>query len=184
MAVAVTIRPLAEDDTGEITLAVRESFAELSPWMPWCHEQYSVSDAASWVQTAKAARESGAMYDFAIVDPGGRYAGACGINRINRFDGVGNIGYWVRTSCVGRGFVSAAVRHLIPWAFANIPLNRLEIVVAVGNERSHRVAERVGAHRDAVLRKRLMLKGVPQDAVLYSVIRPDSAATLSVDIPS
>jgi len=173
MGLAVTIRPYETGDVEEIAAAVCESFDELSPWMPWCHDQYSEKDAAAWVEAAQAARLSGQVYDFAIVDPDGRYAGACGVNGINHFDGVANVGYWVRTSRVGRGIASAAVRQLIPWAFDNLPINRLEIVVALGNERSHRVAERLGAHRDAVLRKRITLKGVPHDAVLYSIIRPD-----------
>jgi RimJ/RimL family protein N-acetyltransferase len=152
---------------------VRESLTELIPWMPWAHQSYAETDAAAWVKTASDAGATGAMYDFAIVDPDGRYAGACGINHINRFDGVANVGYWVRSSRVGRGIATAAVRLLVPWAFANTSLNRLEIVIAVGNERSLRVAERAGAHRDAVLRKRIVLQGVPRAAVLYSIVRPD-----------
>jgi RimJ/RimL family protein N-acetyltransferase len=173
MANAVTIRPYQDADVPEMAAAAQESMAELSPWMPWAHENYSETDAAAWVQATREARASGEMYDFAIVDAGGRYAGGCGINHINRPDAVANLGYWVRTSRAGCGIVTAAVRLLVPWTFANTPLNRLEIVVAVGNERSHRVATRVGAQRDAVLRKRILLRGIAHDAVLYSIVRPD-----------
>jgi len=55
----------------------------------------------------------------------------------------------------------------------NTNLNRLEIVAAVANPRSQRVAEKVGAQRDAVLRKRTLAAGIPSDALLYSIIRPD-----------
>jgi RimJ/RimL family protein N-acetyltransferase len=65
------------------------------------------------------------------------------------------------------------VVQLISWTFANTTLNRVEIVVAVDNVRSQRVAEKVGAHRDAVLEKRVMVRGLPSEAVLYSVVRPD-----------
>jgi RimJ/RimL family protein N-acetyltransferase len=65
------------------------------------------------------------------------------------------------------------VVQLISWTFANTNLNRVEIVVAVDNVRSQRVAEKVGAHRDAVLEKRVMVRGLPSEAVLYSVVRPD-----------
>lgn len=63
--------------------------------------------------------------------------------------------------------------QLISWTFANTTQNRVEIVAAVDNVRSQRVAEKVGAYRDAVLRKRVMVRGLPSDAVLYSVVRPD-----------
>lgn len=173
MGSAVTIRPYEESDIPEMVAAAQESMAELIPWMSWAYANYSEADAAAWVKTTRVARASGEMYDFAILDEDGRYAGGCGVNHIDRVDAVANLGYWIRSSRVGRGIVTAAVRQLVPWAFANTPLNRLEIVVAVGNERSQRVAERVGAHRDAVLRKRILLHGVSHDAVLYSLLRPD-----------
>lgn len=113
------------------------------------------------------------MYDFAIIDTNGTYAGGCGVNHINRLDRFANLGYWVRTSRAGRGIAPAAVLQLISWTFANTTLNRVEIVVAVDNVRSQRVAEKVGARRDAVLKKRVMVRGLPSDAVLYSVVRPD-----------
>ena len=151
----------------------RESMAEVSPWMPWCHPEYSEEEAAAWIQTTIQGHQTGSMYDFAIVDESGGYAGSCGINQISLVTGVANLGYWVRSSATGRGVAPAAVLQLIPWAFQNTPLHRLEIVVAVGNLRSQRVAEKVGAHRDAVLKKRVLVDGRPADAVLYSILRPD-----------
>jgi RimJ/RimL family protein N-acetyltransferase len=106
---ATTIRPYEESDVPEMAAAAQESMAELSPWMPWAHSKYSEADAAAWVHTTREARLSGEMYDFAIVDADGRYAGGCGVNHINRLDAVANVGYWLRTSCVGRGIVTAAV---------------------------------------------------------------------------
>lgn len=167
------IRLYQATDVAEMTAAARESFADVWPWMPWCHRDYSEADAAAWIATTLEGHQRGAMYDFAIVDDSGRYAGSCGINQISRLSGVANVGYWVRSSRAGRGIAPAAVRALIPWAFLNTPLHRLEIVVAVDNVRSQRVAEKVGAQRDAVLRKKTMVRGQPSDAVLFSVLRPD-----------
>jgi RimJ/RimL family protein N-acetyltransferase len=94
-------------------------------------------------------------------------------DKISRLSGVANLGYWVRSSATGRGIAPAAVLQLIPWVFLNTPLHRLEIVAAVDNVRSQRVAEKVGAHRDAVLKKRTLVRGQPSDAVLFSILRPD-----------
>ena len=170
---SVYIRPYKPEDASEMTVAVLESVADISPWMPWCHPGYAESDAATWIQMTLDGHREGTMYDFAIVDDAGRYSGGCGINQINRAMGVANLGYWVRSSATGRGIAPAAVRQLIPWAFSNTPLHRLEIVAAIDNIRSQRVAEKVGAHRDAVLRKRALVRGQPSDAVLLSVLRPD-----------
>lgn len=169
----IRIRPYRETDVEEMTAAARESFADVAPWMPWCHARYSATDAAEWVRATLDGHASGTMYDFAILDAAGRYAGGCGLNQISRLNGVANLGYWVRSSRTGCGIAPAAVRLLAAWAFEHTPLNRLEIVAAVGNLRSQRVAEKAGARRDAVLRKRTILAGVAADAVLYSIVRGD-----------
>jgi ribosomal-protein-serine acetyltransferase len=169
----VSIRPYEEMNMDEVAAAVRESLPELSQWFPWAHAEYSAKDAVAWARVTQEARATGAAYEFAIVDPDGRHAGGCGVNRIQRLDGVANLGYWLRTSVTGRGFASAAVREVVRWTFANTALHRLEIVAAITNVRSQRVAERVGAHRDAVLRKRTIVNGATSDAVLYSILRPD-----------
>jgi RimJ/RimL family protein N-acetyltransferase len=140
--------------------------------MCWCQPDYSRADAQAWIEATVAGRESASLYDFAILTDG-KYAGGCGINRINWIDRVANLGYWVRTSLTGKGVAAMAARQVIEWAFDNTTLNRVEIVVACDNIKSQRVAKNVGATRDAILKKRAMVKGRPVDAILYSVIRPD-----------
>ena len=169
-ASSVTIRPYRESDASDIYAAVRESISEISPWMPWCHPDYELGEAQNWIQTTAVGRESATLYDFAIIG-NGRYCGGCGVNGINWMDRVANLGYWVRTSATGQGIATMAARQVIAWTFANTKLNRLEIVAACENRASQRVAEKLGATRDAVLAKRTMVKGQPADAILYSVLR-------------
>jgi RimJ/RimL family protein N-acetyltransferase len=169
----VTLRLHDDGDAAELAAAVRESSVEMAPWMPWCHARYSESDAAGFIRAAREDAQKGSAHAFVIVEETGRFAGGCGINQINPSTGVANLGYWVRSTAAGRGIAPAAVLLLVKWAFEHTPLHRLEIVVAVGNLRSQRVAEKIGAHRDAVLGKRTLVHGSPSDAILYSVLRPD-----------
>jgi RimJ/RimL family protein N-acetyltransferase len=172
----VSIRRYLLTDVDELFRAMLESRGEISPWMVWCHPDYSMDDASSWIQTTIAAHEAKTSFDFAIFDESGTFAGACGINRINPIDRFANLGYWVRTSQSGRSIAPAAVLKLAEWTFANTDLNRLEIVAAVGNTKSQRVAEKVGALREGVLRNRLLIGGAPTDAVMYSLVRPNAGA--------
>jgi RimJ/RimL family protein N-acetyltransferase len=59
------------------------------------------------------------------------------------------------------------------FGFTKLALQRIEIVAAVGNVASQRVAERAGAKREGVLRNRLLLHGRAVDAVMYSLIPAD-----------
>ena len=166
----VVIRPYEDGDANDALLAVRESIAELSPWMPWCTEEYSLADSVAWIETTKVGHADGSMHQFAIIVDG-TFAGGCGIGQLNQLNLFANLGYWVRTTMTGRGIAAAAARQLASWAFATTRLNRLEIVVAVDNLRSHRVAEKVGARREATLNQRVMVGGQPSDAVMYAIVR-------------
>jgi len=116
-------------------------------------------------------RQAGTAFEFAIVSSAGRYLGGCGVNDIGQANRRGNIGYWVRTSEARRGVATAAVRLAYQWAMENTNLLRLEILIAVGNVASQRVAEKAGAVREGTLRKRLLLHDEPHDAVMFSLIR-------------
>lgn len=172
MSPQVTIRPYSLSDIEALYAAARESVNEVQPWMPWCHPDYRRKDAEEWIKATLVGRESASLYDFAVL-ANEQYAGGCGINHINWMDRVANLGYWVRSSLTGTGIAATAVLQVIEWAFGNTTLNRLEIVVPTGNVRSQRVAEKVGATRDAILKKRTMVRGRPAEAILYSVVRPD-----------
>jgi RimJ/RimL family protein N-acetyltransferase len=54
-------------------------------------------------------------------------------------------------------------------------LERVEILTAVENEASRRVAERAGATLEGTVRHRFLLHGVYHDAHLYSLVRTDIA---------
>jgi RimJ/RimL family protein N-acetyltransferase len=153
-------------------IAALESVPEVFPWMAWCHEGYSLDDAQQWVDTQVDLAKKRLAFEFAIFDENARFLGGCGINQINDYNRFANLGYWIRSSAMGRGVAPNAVRFVSNYAFRETNLNRLEIVCAVGNLRSQRVAEKVGAKREGVLRNRLMLSSGPSDAVMFSLLRP------------
>ena len=170
-----TIRPYAEDDAALLFEAATESIDTVYRWLPWCHPGYRLEEARAWVAEQTAAYAKGEEYEFVIVSPSGGFAGGCGIDLIDRTNRRANLGYWVRSSEAGRGAATDAARLAASWAFETLDLIRIEILAAVGNVRSQRVAEKAGAIREGVLRSRLLLHGVPHDAVLFSILRPGAA---------
>jgi len=166
-----SLRTYQPDDAQGLWEAARESVAEISPWLPWCHAEYSINEAVEWVGSRARLAAEGREYNLAIVGTDDRFLGSCGLNQINSIHRFCNLGYWVRTSATGRGVAAEAVRRMAAFAFENTDLVRLEIVCAVGNDRSQRVAARAGAQREGVLRNRLVLRGQPVGAVMYSLVR-------------
>src|SRR6266446_5254318 len=170
----ILIRPFREEDAGALYEAVRESISEVSPWLPWCHQNYSIEETREFISSREIASQGGEWYSFGIFEAdGGRLLGGVGINFINRVHQMANLGYWVRTSAAGRGVATAATRLAARFGFEQLGLHRIEIVAAVDNVASQRVAEKAGAKREGILRKRLLINGTPHDAVLFSLVRED-----------
>jgi RimJ/RimL family protein N-acetyltransferase len=173
----ILLRPYRAEDVNTLYLAVRESINEISPWLPWCHAGYTIDESRAYVMSRDEAWAKEEEYAFGIFDAlSGAYFGGIGLNHFVRDYLYANLGYWVRTSCTGRGVASAATRLLARFGLEEVGLQRIEIVAAAGNVASQRAAEKAGARREGVLRKRLMLYGKPHDAVLYSLIAEDIQA--------
>ncbi len=173
----VLIRPYRAADIDAMYEAVRESVAEVSPWLPWCHADYTIEESTAFVMAREEAWKNDEAYGFGVFDAAtGSYLGGVGLNFINRIHQCANLGYWVRSSQTGRGVASASTRLAARFALEQLGLQRIEILAAVSNHASQRVAEKAGATREGVLRKRLLVNGQPQDAVLYSLIAEDFTA--------
>ena len=168
---SVRIRRYQPNDVDAIYDAIMASKAELSLWMPWCHDAYSRNDAIAWVESRPSAWESNQDWSFVVVDDEGKLLGACGIRRIDRLNGVGELGYWVRTSETRKGVATLATRLLCQWAFQEMGLHRIEIVASEENAASQRVAEKVGAIREGVLPERILLHGRRHNGELWAILK-------------
>ena len=170
----ILLRPYRQQDADALYEAVRESVAEVSPWLPWCHENYSIEESREFVSTRGKSAADGEWYSFGVFDKeSGKFLGGVGLNFINRVHMMSNLGYWVRSSAVGRGVATSATRLAARFGFEELGLHRIEIVAAVENIASQRVAEKAGALREALLRKRLLIRGESQDAVMFSLVPED-----------
>lgn len=170
----ITIRPYHFADRGELLAATRESTAEVYPWLEWCKPTYSMQDTEAWIRFQLDKWTTHSEFHFIIIDTDSRaLLGGVGVNNLHPTDRFANLGYWVRTRQTGKGVATAAVRLASRFAFEQTHLVRLEILVNVANTASQRVAEKAGAQREGVLRKRIFMHGESHDAVLYSLLPTD-----------
>jgi len=168
----VFLRPYRPGEEEEVFAAILESFETLSERMPWCHPGYSIEETRAWIEHCGVARARGSEFHFVIEDSAGAFLGTCGLNQLRPEHRMANLGYWVRKSAAGRGVATQAVRRLAEFAFRETELVRLEIVVALDNAASMRVAEKAGAIREGIAHQRLRLHGRSQDAMVYAIVRP------------
>ena len=101
--------------------------------------------------------------------------GAVGIPRVERDERRCEIGYWLAAGARGRGVATRAVRLLAGWIFEALPVDRIGIAAERDNAGSCAVAERAGFRFEGVLRSWLVIKGVPRDTAMYSLLRGELA---------
>lgn len=168
----VHIRPFRIQDSRELYEAAWESSAALCSTMTWFRRDYTLRHAKLFVERSATEWAADARYDFAIIDAkDGAFCGSVGLSQIDRRHQFANVGFWVRRSRVGQGIATAAVQLITDFGLMELGLARLEFLVAQSNYASQRVAVKVGAKLEGTLRKRLTLSGVPEHALLFSLIK-------------
>jgi [ribosomal protein S5]-alanine N-acetyltransferase len=84
---------------------------------------------------------------------------------------AGSIGYWMGQPFVRQGYMTAAVRAIIPFAFASLRLHRLEAACIPTNAGSIRLLEKTGFVREGYAREYLCINGIWQDHLLYGRLK-------------
>lgn len=167
------IRCPRSGDGAMINAAIAESFAELTRWMPWARTLPAVEDTEEFVRRAHANFIRRESLPLILLDKGaGSFVGSSGLQEVNwavpRFE----IGYWLRTSCTGKGFMTEAVNAITTFAFDTLDARRVEIHMDDRNERSWRVAERCGFALEGILRHHeLDNDGLLRDTRIYAKVR-------------
>ncbi len=174
----VILRPFRLEDAVQLYEAVRESLINLKPWMSWAHDAYAPQDADDFIRITRARWEEKTLYAFAIVDAkNNELLGGCSLSHKHPIYHYCNLGYWVRTSYQGKGLAGRAAKLAAQFGFEHGGIIRAEIVIAAGNEKSIRVAEKIGAHYEGILLNRMVVGKDIYDAKMYSLIPQDFGLT-------
>lgn len=83
------------------------------------------------------------------------------------------LGYWVGAHYAKQGYMTAAVRAVVPFVFDTLELHRLEAACLPSNTASIRLLERTGFQREGLARRYLRINGVWQDHLLYALLESD-----------
>jgi ribosomal-protein-alanine N-acetyltransferase len=86
---------------------------------------------------------------------------------------AGSLGYWMGAPYARQGFMSEAVRSLIPFAFGPLRLHRLEAACIPTNAASIGLLENCGFQREGLARKYLCINGLWQDHFLFALLITD-----------
>ena len=122
---------------------IRDNRAHLRPWLGWIGELSDPAACEEYIRQLQQAFIARRSFPCAVTY-GGELMGFCGLDRINRFQNKGRIGYWLTHSHQGKGLMMAACRMLLTHSFEVLELDLVECLVAEDNQRSRALCERLG----------------------------------------
>ncbi len=176
------ITPFRPDCAEEFRGLVQDNQAYLVPYMP-----FSVTPLSSLEQAelfaSMFARFTKGDYTFQIRDrETNAPLGGCGLHPV---DSLGRAaGYWIRQDRAGHGYAAEAASVLCRLAFEYEQVDRVELHIDPANLGSQRVAEKIGASREGLLRRRLPWpEEEPRDILIYSLFADDFATSPAAQVP-
>jgi len=146
----------------------------LTPWEPtWPADDLSRSAFRRRIRRYAEDLRTDQSYAFLIVrSADNTLVGGLTLANIRR--GVaqaGSLGYWMGRPFARCGYMTAAVRAVIPFAFATLRLHRLEAACIPTNVGSIRLLENTGFVREGYARDYLCINDIWQDHLLYGRLK-------------
>jgi RimJ/RimL family protein N-acetyltransferase len=174
VAGAVRLRPWRPDDADEALEAMLDPETRLwnAGWVT------TREDAVHWLERRM---EWGTDHaSWAVEDAvSAALLGSVSVHSIDREANDAEIGYWTAPAARGRGVASLAVAAACRWAFAALPVDRIELCHAVENVASGRVAAKAGFTYEGRLRRSYRYgDGMKHDELLWARLADDPAPEL------
>lgn len=165
----VELRLLEERYSLEIFARVDADREYLRAWLTWVDSTHGPDDVSAFARQGLQQFAKGLGFHAGIWE-GGRFVGCVGLKPINWQDSKVELGYWLSSEHQGKGLITDSCRTVVRHLFEDLRLNRVDIRVAVGNERSAAVARRLGAEFEGVERKAARLPGRFVDMQRFAIL--------------
>ncbi len=165
---------LSPDKAPEVLAFYQENRAHLEPWEPRREFGFYTVDYHRLLLEAyqKELLKGSGLRFWLRLKADGRLAGALNLTQIVRGPFLsGVIGYKTHAAYTGQGLMTEAVGRLIPLAFRELGLHRLEAGLMPVNEASRRVLVRNGFRQEGYSPGYLKINGRWEDHERYALLR-------------
>jgi RimJ/RimL family protein N-acetyltransferase len=146
----------------------------------------SLAQEADWIERTSRGQDVSRMTFAICLFDGDRHIGNCGLEAIERDNGVATFGILIgEADCRGKGLGEEATRTLCRFAFDEMGLHKIRLDVYASNASAVRTYERVGFRREGVLREEAYRGGRYIDVLRMGLLReemtqPKRAASASL----
>jgi ribosomal-protein-alanine N-acetyltransferase len=173
----VLLRPPALQDYRAWAALRAESRDFLKPWeAAWPPNDLSRAAFRQRLRHFSRASRVDEAYPFFIFHKGdGALLGACTLSNVRRgIAQTASLGYWIGAPFARRGYMTQAMRALIPFAFKDLHLHRIEAACLPDNEASRRLLAKLGFREEGFARGYLRINGAWRDHTLFALLADDA----------
>ena len=165
------LRPFRRRDVAPMHDAIHASLPELVQWLPWAIG-YDRSVSQRFVRESASAWNDGRAFDFAIRLPEepDLHVGNVSVWPTSAPNRTGEVGYWVRTDLTGEGIGTEVTARAMQIGFEELDYHKIILRIAAGNERSDKIAKRLGFNYDGMLRHEVKVGDTWLDHSAWSVL--------------
>ena len=150
------LRPHRAGDGVPLHEALVESLVSLRQflwYLPWVATEQTPDSAELHCRKCEANFLARGDLSFLMIEKTtGRLLGSVGLHRTDWTVPKTEVGFWIRPSASGKGYVTEGVEALLSWAFDHLGAQRVELVTDEANAASREVAARCGFHLEGILR--------------------------------
>ncbi len=168
------LRPFRRRDVASLHEAISASLEELQPWLPWV-EKYDRGVSQRFIRESVSAWAERRAFDFTIraIDDLDRHIGNVSIWTTSQQNGVGEVGYWIRSDETANGYGTEATTRIVQVGFEEMGLHKVQLRIAVGNVKSDRIARRLGFVQEGTLRDEVKVGNRWLDHTMWSMLEKE-----------
>jgi ribosomal-protein-serine acetyltransferase len=152
--------------------AINRDREYLKVWLPFIEETKQVVQTEEFIKTIVT--QSGKKKDEVFtIWYNQEFAGLIGFKDTDWINHKTELGYWLIEKMQGKGIIIACMQKLIKIGFNKLGMNRIQVKVACGNEKSAAIPKRLRFKLEGTERAGEFHHGKYLDLEVYSLLKSD-----------
>ncbi len=149
----------------------------LRPWEPvWADDELTRGAFRRRIKRyQKETRLDSAYVFFVLRESDDALLGGMTLSNVRR--GVTQcctLGYWIGAKFARQGYMTAALKALVPFIFKTLGLHRIEAACLTDNDASRQLLTRTGFRQEGLARRYLLINGQWADHLLFALLKEEA----------
>jgi ribosomal-protein-alanine N-acetyltransferase len=166
--------PLTTSLASEMFDALDSSREHIDRWQNFSHWT-QVGQVRIAIDASVKQWDAGTDARFAMIRKAdGRFLGSVSVEEANRMHASGSLAYWIRADAAKQRYTTEASQAVVSWGFDRVGFHRLRSVIAVGNDASIRLTQRLGFRLEGTMREAERIGTTWHDALIFGLLHSDA----------